>query len=89
MQAHYAQRGVELNEARLRMATLPTPAEVLEVPDSWVPLVHVEGVYVLPGIPRLFSSMIEAHQVRLFVSELNKNNQPTNKKNEKKNNKNN
>ena len=29
--------------------------------DLWVPLVVVEGVYVLPGIPRLFKQMLEAN----------------------------
>ena len=45
-------------------ATLPTPAEVLFTEGLWVPLVNVGGVYILPGIPRLFQSMVAAHQVR-------------------------
>jgi molybdenum cofactor synthesis domain-containing protein len=63
MKVHYAERGIELNESRLRMAHLPTPCEVLPPQDtSWVPLCCVGGnVYVLPGIPRLFTSMIEHH----------------------------
>lgn len=53
------------NEARLRMATLPTPAEVLFTPGLWVPLVVAGGnVHILPGIPRLFQAMIEAHKGR-------------------------
>ena len=28
MQDHYGPRGLEINEARLRMATLPSPSEV-------------------------------------------------------------
>ncbi len=35
MREHYSQRGLELNEARLRMATLPHPAEVLVTPGTW------------------------------------------------------
>lgn len=36
MQQHYAERGVELTEARLRMADLPHPAdEVLFTPGIW------------------------------------------------------
>jgi hypothetical protein len=58
---------MELNEARLRMATLPAPAdEVLFTPGMWVPLVVVDRVYVLPGIPRLFQAMVSAHQVRTW-----------------------
>ncbi|GLI70078.1 hypothetical protein VaNZ11_014851 [Volvox africanus] len=64
MKLSYAARGMELNEARLRMATLPTPSEVLFTEGLWVPLVNVGGVYVLPGIPRLFQAMIRAHQER-------------------------
>ncbi|GLC39458.1 hypothetical protein PLESTM_000899900 [Pleodorina starrii] len=64
MRVSYTARGLELNEARLRMATLPTPSEVLFTPGLWVPLVAVGGVYVLPGIPRLFQAMIAAHQDR-------------------------
>lgn len=43
------------------MARLPTPCEVLDPPsNSWVPLVKAAGnIYILPGIPRLFQSMIE------------------------------
>lgn len=64
MRQSYEKRGVELNEARLRMATLPDPAdEVLFTPDLWVPLVVLQGVYILPGIPNLFRRMVSAHQV--------------------------
>ena len=63
MRVHYDQRGLELNESRLRMAHLPTPCRVLPPRnDIWVPLCNVAGnVYILPGIPRLFSGMIENH----------------------------
>lgn len=36
--------------------------QVLFTPDLWVPLVNLHGVYILPGIPRLFQAMIEAHK---------------------------
>ena len=63
MKFHYKERGIELNESRLRMAHLPTPCRVLPPSsDIWVPLCNVgDNVYILPGIPRLFSSMIENH----------------------------
>jgi len=49
-----------LNAARLRMATLPTPCSVMYPCDNlWVPLVTVNNnVSILPGVPRLFESMI-------------------------------
>ena len=31
------------------------------MPGTWVPLVNLRGTYVLPGVPRLFRSMLEAH----------------------------
>jgi molybdopterin-biosynthesis enzyme MoeA-like protein len=37
---------------------------VLFTPGLWVPLVNLRGVYVLPGIPRLFQAMLEAHMER-------------------------
>ena len=43
------------------MARLPAGAEVLITPGLWVPLVALRSVYVLPGIPRLFRAMLEAH----------------------------
>ena len=49
MREAYTKRGVELNAARLRMATLPLPAEVLFTPGTWVPLVNLQGVYILHG----------------------------------------
>ncbi|KAL6757541.1 MoaB/Mog domain-containing protein [Haematococcus lacustris] len=64
MKTSYGKRGMELNEARLRMATLPSPAEVLHTPGTWVPLVNLQGVYILPGIPSLFRQLITANQDR-------------------------
>lgn len=66
MQEHYDRRGVELNQARLRMAMLPKDegVEVLFTPGLWVPLVCIQNTYILPGIPRLFQQMVEAHADR-------------------------
>lgn len=51
--------GMELNEARLRMAELPAPCEALWTEGLWVPLCVAGGnVYVLPGVPRLFEAML-------------------------------
>eukprot|EP00873_Tetraselmis_striata_P010717 jgi/Tetstr1/430981/TSEL_020736.t1 len=64
MRDHYSGLGKELNEARLRMATLPVGAEVLVTEGMWVPLVNIDEVYILPGIPRLFQGMLGAHLER-------------------------
>jgi molybdopterin-biosynthesis enzyme MoeA-like protein len=51
------------------MARLPVGAEVLVTPSTWVPLVNLNSVYVLPGIPSLFKSMVSAHQARRLALE--------------------
>lgn len=38
--------------------------QILRVPGLWVPLVNLNGIYILPGIPRLFKQMIECHKDR-------------------------
>ncbi|KDO27217.1 hypothetical protein SPRG_07466, partial [Saprolegnia parasitica CBS 223.65] len=54
-------KGQELNEDRLRMVTFPKGANVLKT-STWVPIVAVENVYILPGIPRLLHQMIESNE---------------------------
>jgi molybdenum cofactor synthesis domain-containing protein len=68
MRAHYiAKDGNDgaLNAARRRMAELPSGAEVL-LPGAnlWVPVVYVENVYVLPGIPSLFELLLDGMKER-------------------------
>lgn len=47
--------------AKLRMINLPTPSQVLFVsPQLWVPICVVhENIHILPGIPRLFTQLLE------------------------------
>ena len=54
---------VSLNEARKKMVLLPDPCEILWTPGLWVPLVIVENVYVLPGVPELFEHMLTANKM--------------------------
>jgi molybdenum cofactor synthesis domain-containing protein len=63
MQAHYPER--TLTQARKRMALLPDPCETIWTPNLWVPLVVVENVFVLPGIPSLFAAMLDSARPRL------------------------
>jgi hypothetical protein len=61
MRTYYSKRGLQLNPARVRMATLPVGSVVHfthGMDPDWVPLVQMKGVYVLPGIPKLFQAMI-------------------------------
>lgn len=61
---HAISPNMDLNEARLRMATLPTGdgVSVFWTDKLWVPTVCVgDGkVFVLPGVPRLYRAMLEA-----------------------------
>lgn len=52
--------GDKLTPVRLRMADVPSPATLHHAPGLWVPVVQVNNVYVLPGIPVLFERLLEA-----------------------------
>ncbi|MCP4498640.1 MAG: competence/damage-inducible protein A [Deltaproteobacteria bacterium] len=67
MEAHYEARASAknqdfkgLSEDAKRMALLPEPAELLFTPGLWVPVVKVENVHILPGVPPLFERMLKA-----------------------------
>jgi molybdopterin-biosynthesis enzyme MoeA-like protein len=62
MRVHYEQQGKTLNEARLRMATLPAGCIVHDTPNLWVPLVQCHNVFILPGVPWLYKQMLEANR---------------------------
>uniref|UniRef100_A0A7S1TF34 FAD synthase middle domain-containing protein n=1 Tax=Compsopogon caeruleus TaxID=31354 RepID=A0A7S1TF34_9RHOD len=56
------QPDVPLNDARKRMAIIPTsPAvRIIRTPGLWVPLVVLrDTVYILPGVPFVFEKMID------------------------------
>lgn len=48
-----------LNSGQLRMVSLPSPDEVIFAPDLWVPLARVKNVLLLPGVPRLFRTLLD------------------------------
>lgn len=57
--AHYKNLNIELNEARLKMATTPHGASLIFNPISKAPGFKMENVYVLAGIPSIFNAMLE------------------------------
>lgn len=59
LQAHYDRQGLELNEARLRMARVPETATLIENPVSAAPGFTVENVHVMAGVPSIFKAMLE------------------------------
>ena len=50
--------GIELNEARLRMARIPEGAELIENSVSAAPGFSIRNVHVLAGVPKIFQAML-------------------------------
>jgi molybdenum cofactor synthesis domain-containing protein len=52
------------NESQLKMAMVPEDALLIDAGDLWFPVVVVENVYVLPGIPELLRKKFESVRER-------------------------
>ena len=59
LQDHYDRSGLELNEARLRMARIPDGAALIENPVSAAPGFTLGNVHVMAGVPKIFQAMLE------------------------------
>jgi molybdenum cofactor synthesis domain-containing protein len=59
MGSMYAQRGMEFNEARMRMARMPKGSIHIDNPVSAAPGFNVENVYVMAGVPSIFQAMLD------------------------------
>jgi molybdenum cofactor synthesis domain-containing protein len=53
-----AGRGEIISDAQMKMLCFPTPCEVHFITPLWLPLVVVRNVYVFPGVPFLFQTMM-------------------------------
>jgi molybdenum cofactor synthesis domain-containing protein len=60
MQERFAARGVEMNEARLRMARIPAGAELVENKQSGAPGFKIGNVIVMAGVPSIMQAMLDA-----------------------------
>ncbi|WP_417269006.1 competence/damage-inducible protein A [Celeribacter sp.] len=58
LEAHYASRGAEFNDARMRMARIPDTATLIENPVSIAPGFTVQNVHVMAGVPNVFQAMV-------------------------------
>lgn len=58
LQAHYDRAGVDLNEARLRMARIPEGARLIDNPISAAPGFSLGNVHVMAGVPNIFQAMV-------------------------------
>ena len=54
----YGRRGVQPNEAQLRMARVPDGADLIENALSGAPGFTLENVHVLAGVPSIFRAMV-------------------------------
>jgi molybdenum cofactor synthesis domain-containing protein len=59
MRAHAGNVGVDLNEARMRMARTPDGASLILNPVSAAPGFTVGNVHVMAGVPRIFQAMVK------------------------------
>ncbi|MEO1043201.1 MAG: molybdopterin-binding protein [Pseudomonadota bacterium] len=56
----YEERGEELTAARRRMARIPDGAFLIPNSVSGAPGFHLDGVFVLAGVPAIFQAMLNA-----------------------------
>src|SRR5207244_1561840 len=63
LESHYPPGG--LNEARLRMATVPDGAVLLPNPISRAPGFRIDNVFVLPGVPQIMQAIFNELKHRL------------------------
>ncbi|RED52279.1 competence/damage-inducible protein A [Aestuariispira insulae] len=57
--AHYDNLGVEINEARARMAMTPEGADLIDNPVSGAPGFRIGNVHVMAGVPKIMHAMLE------------------------------
>jgi molybdenum cofactor synthesis domain-containing protein len=60
LEAHYASRGGELTETRLRMARVPEGADLIENIMSGAPGIRIGNIFILAGVPHIASLMLES-----------------------------
>ena len=60
LEEYYGARGLEVNEARLRMARVPEGAELIPNRTSGAPGVRIANIYILAGVPHIAANMLEA-----------------------------
>lgn len=65
LKGRFRQTGVELNDARMRMARVPEGGTLIENPISSAPGFRIENVFVLAGVPVVMRAMFESlrHQL--------------------------
>ena len=59
LETYYAKSGTEINEARLRMATVPAGAVLIDNPVSAAPGFNIGNVFVMAGVPKIMQAMFD------------------------------
>lgn len=60
LRKHYAETGLELTAARLRMANTPERATLIDNPISSAPGFRIENVFVMAGVPKIMRAMLDS-----------------------------
>jgi molybdenum cofactor synthesis domain-containing protein len=60
LKAYFEKKGVDANEAQMRMANMPKGGKPIAHAHSVVPGFFIENVYVLAGVPKIMRSMLDA-----------------------------
>ena len=58
LQEHYDRNGIEINDARRRMARIPDGASLIDNPISAAPGFTLRNVHVMAGVPAIFEAMV-------------------------------
>lgn len=59
LEIHYENSGLEINEARLRMARIPAGATLIDNPISAAPGFRISNVHVMAGVPKIMQAMLD------------------------------
>jgi len=65
LKSHFEGRGMEANEARMRMARVPDGAQLIDNEISLAPGFQIENVFVLAGVPSIARAMFQGASNRL------------------------
>ena len=60
LERHYTSRGLELTEARLRMARVPEGADLIPNRMSGAPGIRIGNIFVMAGVPHITAGMLDA-----------------------------
>ena len=68
--AYYAERDVEINDDRLRMARIPEGALLVDNSVSAAPGFQMQNVFVFAGVPRIMQAILDSILPRLGTGEV-------------------